>query len=157
MTQLGLEPFFVIDENLSPSFAKALHATGFRITSIVEAFNGRRAVQEEEIIPWLSQNGRKNAIWVTKDWDAQKRHAKLIHEQNISVLWLLIPDQGLRALRELQLLVLVIEHVSNVVIESRTPSYIRASFNVRRPKLERIISPLTTPKLLYQRMPIPRR
>ena len=154
MTQLGLEPFYVIDENLSPSFARALAATGFGVTGVVEAFNGRRGVIEEEIIPWLSQHGRKNAVWVTKDWEAQKRHAKLIHEQSISVLWLLIPDQGLRALRELQLLVLVIEYVTNLVIASRTPVYLCASFNVRRPKLERIVSPLTAKKLVFQRVPL---
>lgn len=154
--QLGLEPFFVIDENLSPSFAKALASTGFSITDVVTEFNGRKGVPEEEIIPWLSQHGQKNAVWVTKDWKAQKLHAKLIHEQSVSVLWILIPDQGLRALRELQLLVLLVEHVSNIVLTSTTPVYLCASFNVRRPKLERIISPLTDKKLKFQRIPLPR-
>ncbi len=154
--QLGLEPFFLIDENLSPTFAKALASTGFTITDVVTEFNGRKGVQEEEILPRLSQYGQKNAVWITKDWKAQKLHAKLIHEQSVSVLWMLIPDQGLRALRELQLLVLVIEHVSTVVRTSLTPVYLCASFNVKRPKLQRIVNPLTDKKLILQPVPISR-
>lgn len=154
--QLGLEPFFLIDENLSPSFAKALASTGFSISDVVSEFGGRKGVQEAEIIPWLSQHGQNKAVWVTKDWKAQKLHAKLIHEQSVSVLWILIPDQGLRALRELQLLVLVIEHVSAIVIASLAPVYLCASLNVKRPRLQRIVSPLTDTKLIFQRVLIPR-
>jgi len=152
LTQLGLATYtrYVTDEHISPQFTRALGVAGFRTMTVVEAL-GRRGADDSEIIDWLSLHGKKDAIWVTKDWSAQKRHAKLIHEKGISVLWIEIPGQGLQALRELQLLVSITEYVMKTVSSSSSPLYFRASHDGVKPKLRRIVSPLTDSNLIYEK------
>lgn len=152
MSQLNLEPLFLIDENLSPALARTFRDVGFNVTSVSEAFHGRGQVSDVEIIEWLGQQGRQNAVWVTADDNAQKAHAKLILASRISVLWILRPHAGLTALQELILLSLIINDVNAWVLSSTAPVYFRASLNVRRPKLEQIISPLTSRRLEFKRI-----
>ena len=156
MSQLSLEPSYLIDENLSPSLAPTFRAVGFNVTNVSEAFPDRHQVSDEEILRWLGERGRQNGVWVTADEEAQRVHAKMILAQNISVLWIFPPRKGLTALEELQLLSLVIEDVTAVVANSAIPGYLRASLNVKRPKLEHVISPLNSPKLEFRRLPLPR-
>lgn len=151
MSQLSLEPLYLIDENLSPSLAPVFAAVGYKVTSVKQAFSGRSGVSDEEIIRWLSERGRQNAVWVTADEDARRVHEKLIHAANISVLWILRPRRrGLTGLQELQLLSLVIEKVTATVAEAQHPVYLRASLNVRRPKLEQLVRPLTSSRLEFR-------
>ena len=152
MSQLNLEPLYLIDENLSPSLAHTFGAVGFNVISVAEAFQGRGQVSDEQIIGWLGQQGQQNAVWVTADDDAQKAHAKLILASLISVLWILRPRTGLTALQELKLLSLIISDVNAWVLASTNPVYFRASLNVRRPKLEQVISPLTSRRLEFKRI-----
>lgn len=156
MSQLSLEPLYIIDHNLSYKFADVFIAVGFNVTSVMKAFPGRESVPDDEIIDWLAQRGRQNAVWVTADEEAQKVHAKLILAKDISVLWIWRPKGGLTGLQELQLLSLVIEHVTALVGAAQNPIYLRASLHGRRPKLERIVSPLTSRRLIFRRIPLPR-
>jgi len=141
---------------LSYKFADILVSVGYKVTSVREAFPGKERVPDEEIIDWLGKHGRQNAVWITADEEAQKVHAKLILAKNISVLWIWRPKGGLTGLQELQLLSLIIEHVTALVAATRNPIYLRASLHGRRPKLERIVSPLTSRKLVFKRIPLPR-
>ena len=154
MSQLNLEPLYLIDENLSPALAHTFSNVGFNVTSVTEAFHGVGQVSDEQIIEWLGQQGRQNAVWVTADDDAQKAHAKLILASRISVLWILRPRAGLTALQELTLLSLIIKDVTTWVLSSTVPVYFRASLNVRRARLEQIISPLTSRRLEFKRIPL---
>lgn len=156
MSQLSLEPLYLIDHNLSYKFADVLVAVGFNVTSVTKAFPGRERVLDDEIIDWLAQRGRQNAVWITADEEAQKVHAKLIVAKYISVLWIWRPKGGLTGLQELQLLSLVIEHVTVLVVAAQNPIYLRASLHGRRSKLERIVSPLTSKKLDYRPVLLPR-
>jgi hypothetical protein len=152
--QIGLGIFYVTDENISPHFAKALSVTGFDVRSIVDVPGCGRGISDEKIIEWLSVEGGRNAVWVTKDWEAQKVHAKLIHEKHIPVLWLFIPQKGLRALRELQLLASVIEFVNDTINVSAAPVYLCASFTGAKPRLEQIVNPLTSGQIICKKIPL---
>ena len=156
LSQLSLEPFYLLDENLSPSFALVFTAVGYRVTSVNESFSDEERVSDEEIIEWLAANGRQNAVWVTADHEAKKIHAKLILAANISVLWILRSRRGLSGLQELQLLSLVIEHVTALIAAASAPVYLQASLNGRRPKLERLIGRLDQPRLEFQRISLPK-
>ena len=156
LSQLSLDPFYLIDHNLSPSFAPVFTALGYKVTSVKESFPNHVRVPDEEIIDWLAARGRQNAVWVTADEDAKKTHAKLILARGISVMWVFRPKKGLSGLQELQLLSLVIEHVTDLVAATTNPIYLQASMNSRRPKLERLISDLSAPKLVFQRIPLPK-
>ena len=156
MSQLSLDPFYLIDHNLSPSYAPVFTALGYKVTSVRESFPRRIRVPDEEIIDWLAARGRQNAVWVTADEDAKKTHAKLILARNISVMWIFRPKKGLSGLQELQLLSLVIEHVTVLVAGTANPIYLQASLNGRRPKLEQLISDLAAPKLVFHRIPLPK-
>ena len=132
-------------------------AVGYNVTSVTDTFPGRNKVPDEEIIYWLGERGRQNAVWVTADVDAKRVHAKLILAANISVLCIFRPKKkGMTGLQELQLLSLVKEHVNALIAASQAPIYLQASLNGRRPKLERLVSPLTAPKLIFQRIPLPK-
>ena len=157
MAQLRLgQPFYLIDENLSHLYAKVFEALGFNITNVREAFAGRRKVKDEEIIPWLAKRGRHRAVWITQDIEASKTHAKLILAHSISILWIHSRKKHeLTGLQELQLLSLVIEHVTRLVSSTNTPIYLWASLIGRRPKLDKLVSPLTSKKLEFKGIPIP--
>lgn len=122
-----------------------------------EAFGGRRKVKDEEIIPWLGKHGQHYAVWITQDIESAKTHAKLILAHNISILWIRSSRKKheLAGLQELQLLSLVIEHVTHLVSSSSTPIYLWASLSGRRPRLDKLISPLTSLKLEFKHILIP--
>ncbi len=157
LSQLKLgQPFYLIDENLSHLYARVFEALGFNITSVREAFGGRRKVKDQELIPWLGKHRQHHAVWITQDVEASKTHAKLILAHNISVLWIRSrKKQELTGLQELQLLSLVIKHVTYLVSSANAPIYLWASLSGRRPKLDKLISPLTSKKLEFNRIRIP--
>ena len=157
LVQLELgQPFFLIDENLSHLYARVFEALGFNITSLREAFSGRRSVKDEELIPWLGKQGQHHAVWITQDILASKTHAKLILAHSISILWIRSrKKQELTGLQELQLLSMVIAHVRDLVASSATPLYLWALLVGRRPKLEKLTSSLTSKKLEFQKIQIP--
>lgn len=156
LSQLRLVPFYIVDENLTPIIARAIAACGFDITSVHEEF-GRSNVDDTEIIEWLGKYGRQQSVWITADKDASKAHAKFIIAKQNSVLWIFRPKQGLSKLQELQLLPLVIEHVTDLISATQHPLYLRASLlRGKKAKLERLISSLTTKKLVFKRIPLPK-
>lgn len=156
LSQLSLQPLFLIDHNLSHIFAKAFVSVGFNVTSVTDAFPGRRSVDDPEIISLLAQQGRQRAVWITADDDAQKVHAKYIIAKGISVLWVYRPPKtGLTGLQELQLLSLIIGKVATLVSVAHSPIYLKASLNVMKPKLEKLTSSLTSRKLIFKRIPLP--
>lgn len=152
MTQLSLEPFFLLDQNLSYRFAPAFDALGFRMTSVHEAFPGQVSVPDQDQIIWLSDRGKQNAVWITADEDAQKAHAKLIAANDISALWIHWSPKGEKGLADLRLLTMVIPDVRDSVARATRPVYFRASWNVRRPKLERLQGTLLVKKLKWHRL-----
>ena len=152
--QLSLEPFYLLDENMSPSFPTVFNTCGYNMVSIQEAFDGRRQVGEPEFIPWLAQHHLHKGVWVTEDVQAQKLHAKLISANQISALWILTPKGGLRGIQQLQLLASVIETVNTVVVATTVPVYFQASFNIMKPKLEQLVGPLTDKNAQFKRIPL---
>ena len=134
-----VEPFFLLDENLSPYFVPAFDSLGFEMRSVVAVFAGRRGVKEEELIPWLGKRCDCCPVWITEDTDSRKRHAKLILEHKVSVLWLV--NQGrhpLNGIQELQLLSQVIPVVAKTAAGSARPVYLEASLTSRKAKLRRL-------------------
>ena len=149
---LLLEPFFLLDCTTSFSFAPALSAAGFNVTSVRAEF-GRDRVDDEEIILHLARVGRYRSVWVTGDEDAQRAHAKLILGSAISVIWMHEPrGKSLTGLQELLLLTLVIRDANRLIAPARRPIYLRASLNGRRPKLERLVNSLLDKKLFWRRV-----
>jgi len=156
LAQLRLgQPLYLIDENLSHLYARVFRAVGFNMTSVYEAF-GKRGVEDEVIIPWLGKQAGHRATWITQDIEASKTHVKLIIASSISILWIRSrKKQELTGLGELKLLTLVIEYVTYLISNSDTPLYLWASLVGRRPRLDRLISQLTSKKLEFKRLPIP--
>lgn len=155
LPQLSLDPFFLLDHNLSHLFAPALQATGFNVTSVMAEFKGSHWVADEEIIARLARLGRHRAVWVTADTNAQRAHGKLIIAEHISVLWVFEPGRrSLTGIRQLQLLSLVIFDVHRIVAETSNPVYLRASLNVWRPRLERLAGSLIDSRLDWRRLTI---
>lgn len=157
-SQLSLDPFFLLDDNISYQFGPALAAVGFRVSTIRQEWPNRNPFidpvrDEDEIIPFLGSKGKHRAVWVTSDWEAHKAHARMIRAQNISVLWLNEPTgRSLTGLQELQLLSRILPDVNRIVTETTQPIYLRAFFNVRRPRLDQLVGTLFDAKLHWKRI-----
>lgn len=157
MSQLRLVPFFLVDENLSPSVARAIAACGFDITSVQQEFEGRSGVDDREIIDWLGQYGRQKSVWITADKSAAKAHAKCLLAKQNSVLWIYRPKKGLSKLQELQIISLLIEYLNDLISATQCPLYLKARLLTgKKVKLEKLVSPLTSKKLEFKRIPLPK-
>lgn len=156
-SQLRMIPFYIVDENLSPTIAKALSACGFDITCVQEVFPNRTGVEDTEIIEWLSKHGRQKSVWITADQSAAKVHAKFLLAKQNSVLWIFRPKAGLSKLQELQLLSLIIEHVTELMSNTNIPLYLRAELLTgKKAKLEKLFSSLKDRHLDFRRIPLPK-
>ena len=150
-----MDPFFLLDENLSPYFVPAFDTLGYDMRSVVAVFAGRRGVKEEELIPWLGRQCGCRPVWITEDTDSRKRHAKLILQHQISVLWL--ENQGkftLKGIQELQLLSQVMPTVADLATCSPSLIYLAASLTSRRAKLRRLAGNLLDKHAQYVRIPL---
>jgi len=77
-----LGPRFLVDNDLSPLIAKALHLFDFNIKTVEQAF-GSPDVKDEQIIPWL---GSTQTAWITHDKKAKSRHAISLKANRVSLL-----------------------------------------------------------------------
>ena len=146
-------PLFLLDENLPPAFAPVFSAIGFNMTSVSQAFLGRRSVPDEEIIAWLGVNEEEArcSVWVTTDQRARRMHGARIMQTGISVLWIERPSRrGLSSLQELQLLSLILDDVQAILVSSGQPVYLLASLVGRRAKLQQVVGNLAARKLELQ-------
>ncbi|MFC1913053.1 hypothetical protein ACFLX7_02520 [Chloroflexota bacterium] len=144
------KPLYLLDEHLSYKFAPVFQSLGYNMTSVEDVWHGRKNVEDPEIIPWLGENGEHHAVWITEDWEATKLHAKLIVSNKISVWWIREEKHiGLTGLQELQLISLIIQFVTDIILVSKSPTYLKASLIGRRPKLERMTCHLLSPKLTW--------
>jgi hypothetical protein len=67
------ETAFHLDECLPPAVAKALRLVAYNISDATPA--KVRGWDDEDLIPWLSQNKR---VWITKDHEAKNAHMESI-------------------------------------------------------------------------------
>jgi hypothetical protein len=153
---MTIVPLYLLDELLSYKFAPVFQSLGFNMTCVEDEF-GRRGVDDPDIIKRLgTHNPPCHAVWITEDWEATKLHAKTILTNQISVWWIREgKHSSLTGIQELQLISLVIELVSDTVCSSKTPTYLKASLLGRRPHLFRLKSHLMSPRLDWERIPLP--
>ncbi len=159
MSQLNLEPLFLLDDNLSYRFAPALLATGYDVRSVRSEWPSRdpftNPVEDEEIIQYLGEIGRHRAIWVTAEEKPLKVHATVLLAEKISVLQISeTSSTPLTGLNQLRLLASVIANSYRSVAQARSPVYMKASYNGRRPRFEILQGSLHDTKLVWKRSPL---
>ena len=146
MTQPVPEPFFLLDQGLSPRITpEVFRATGYQIATVWDEWPGRDfnadRLPDEEIIPYLGNKAGHLAVWITCDWDARRKHSSSIERNRISVLWLRGPGGRNPTLKQqTQMLCAVISRVILLVSESGAPVYMRARLDPNdnfQPFLER--------------------
>jgi predicted nuclease of predicted toxin-antitoxin system len=84
-TATNLDPLFLLDESLNPKVSEALCLVGYHILSIKTVFSARPGVEDPEVIEWCRVN---DAVWITADERARKRHLADICSSRIRVIWI---------------------------------------------------------------------
>lgn len=153
---------YLLDENISYKFAVPLKAIGYDITSVEEIWPktvlnavGKKSVEDPEIIEWLGkqQSNNNKAVWITDDWNSGKMHAKLILAQSIYVFWICDPvHKALRAIEQLQVIVMLIEIVDNIIQGAHHPCYLQGTISNRKAKLYKLNCHLLSPKLDWKKV-----
>jgi predicted nuclease of predicted toxin-antitoxin system len=72
-----------LDECLPAQVGDALALVDHPITTA--EIEGKRGVPDEDLIPWMAE---ARLVWITKDFDAQKRHLAAILRHQVSVVWI---------------------------------------------------------------------
>jgi predicted nuclease of predicted toxin-antitoxin system len=102
------EKLFLLDESLSPNVAKALCLVQYKFITVFEAFGGRSGVLDPEIIEWARVH---NAIWVSADDRARKKHRAQILSANIGTLWIYRPRGQMSSREQLRILSYVLPNL----------------------------------------------
>lgn len=144
------DPFFLLDESLSSSIVTEVYdITGQPIATIEDEWPGRdrrnNPILDEEIFLYLETRARHQAVWITADREALRKHRNLIDAHRISVLWLRSPGRNPTFEEQLRMLCAVIGKVRTLIIESNESVYLRvrlASDIEYQPYLERLRSGL---------------
>lgn len=155
MAQLRFNPYYFVDENLTPLIASSLAYCGYDCDSVQTYYRNERAKGDLLIIKHLGDFGREKSLWITSDTDPKKIHARYIMSKHNSVLWVFRPaKRGLSVLHELLLMCLVIEDLNSLLVNSEHPLYLRASLLMphKKGRLETLISPLTDKKMMFKRL-----
>ncbi|MCL5026721.1 MAG: hypothetical protein M1531_09565 [Chloroflexi bacterium] len=157
------KPLYLLDANISHRFITPFRALKYDMTSVdCQRTKGqlrcddKGTIEDPTIIEWLGRQqtdlGRRS-VWITADWEASKAHAKLIIAHSISVFWICDPrNNALRALQELQVLAMLIEHVDRIVRTDTCPIYLKGIMDNRRARLEKLASHLMAPRLEWKRV-----
>ena len=159
------EPFFLLDQSLSPRLARQVFRTTRLTIATVrgewpEKDFDEYAPRDEEIIPYLSGRAGHRGVWITADLGARRHHRELIDRHRISELWLLSPDDRdvpfYRAQQSL-LLVAVVNTIRRIVAEAGEPVYLNARIGVAgQPVLERLQGTFLNSDEVWQRVPLDR-
>lgn len=155
MAQLRFNPYYFVDENLTPLIASSLAYCGYDCDCVQKYYQNEKAKGDPLIIQQLGDFGREKSIWITADTDPPKIHARYILSKHNSVLWVFRPPKsGLSTLHELLLMCLVIEDLDALLRNTNHPLYLRASLLLPRKKgrLETLISPLTDKSMKFKRL-----
>ena len=149
MSQLRFIPYYFIDANLTPIIADALTYCGNDCDSVHKLYKGETNKDDRLIINHLGAYGRQKSVWVTSDVDAKKIHARYMMSKQNSVLWIFRPSEGLSVLHELLIMCLIIEPLNDLITNAQNALYLRATLLMphKKARLERLISPLTSPKM----------
>ncbi len=155
MSQLRFNPYYFVDENLTPLIATSLAYCGYDFDSVHKYYPNEKSIKDPKIIEHLGNFGREKSLWVTSDTDPQKIHARYIMSKHNSVLWVFRPAKtGLSILHELLLMCLIIEDLNALLVNSNHPLYLRASLLMpqKKGRLETLISPLTEKSMKFKRL-----
>jgi hypothetical protein len=155
LSQLRFNPYYFVDENLTPLIATSLAYCGYDCDCVQKYYQNEKRKGDPLIIEHLGNFGREKSIWVTSDTDPKKIHARYIFSKSNSVLWVFRPAKsGLSILNELLLMCLVIEDLDALLAKSNHPLYLRASLLLphKKGRLETLISPLTDKSMKFKRL-----
>ena len=133
------ETAFHLDECLPPAVAKALRLVAYNISDATPA--KVRGWDDEDLIPWLSQNKR---VWITKDHEAKNAHMESIVKNRISVVWIRGMDRkpsnknrvGVRELH--RMITDRIEAIGSEISSAKSPRYFSLSIRSDVPQLKRL-------------------
>lgn len=156
------KPLYLLDENISNKFIIPFQALGYNMTSVNDEFPkaklrevGKKSAEDPDIINWLSSQQELQgckSVWITDDWKAHKAHAKIILASFISVFWICDPlHNALRAIQQLQVLTMMIEHIDNIIQKSDGPKYLKGTNDNGKIKLWLLSSHLLAKKLEWKK------
>lgn len=94
-------------------------------------------VEDPIVIQWL---GLQGGLWVTMDERARHRHAAVIEQSGIHVLWVRRPKSGMSKRQQLYLLLGVLDSVLEQIKRTRLNQSLRflAKYSGERPRVERL-------------------
>ena len=157
------KPLYLLDENISYKFVIPFKALGYDMTSVEEVFPkeqllllGKKSAGDPDIIEWLGTqqaNYHLRGVWITDDWEASKLHAKMILAHSICVFWVCDSlNHALRAIQQLQVLAMLIEHIDDILQATTSPTYLKGTMVNRRIRLWRLSSHLMAPRLTWEKV-----
>lgn len=127
-------PLILIDASLADKpLAEALRLVGYSTASTTEQFG--QGAPDPMIIKW---HGLRGGIWVTADEKARRKHAQVIKDAGIHILWVRRSKQGMSKKAQLMLLLWVIDPILQEMSMSRGPAQFLANYSGARPKWERL-------------------
>jgi predicted nuclease of predicted toxin-antitoxin system len=127
------DALFFLDECLPAQVGEALALVEHPITT--PDIEGNRGTPDEELIPWMA---RERLVWITKDFDAQKRHLAAILRYQISVVWIrgLERARNRLSIRQLHLMLTVkLPEIESIVRDARGPHHFEIHLSGAHPVL----------------------
>ena len=122
-----------MDENLSPYVTQALRLVNYNTKHGTELFP--QGTIDPQVLQWL---GLQQAVWVTADEKARRKHIREIQDAGIHIIWVRRPKEGMSAKAQLLLILWVLDPILGEINEARQPSQFRALYSGQRPKWERL-------------------
>ena len=127
------QPFFLLDESLTPVVAHALQLVGYRITTVESEF-GYKGIPDPDIINWCQRN---DAVWIHADDRARRAHRALLQTSGIRTLRLHRPGGRMTGKEQLRILSFALPKLLELMQQSRRVRNFRVSAQ----------NPLSTPRL----------
>jgi hypothetical protein len=125
----------LIDASLADRpLAQVLRLVGYNSVAVSEQFPPD--APDPQLILWL---GLQRGVWVTADERARRTHSQVIRSSEVSIVWVRRDRrQGMSTKDQILLILWVIDEVVEGITRSRSPVQFIASYNGKRPKLERL-------------------
>jgi len=125
VSELALEPLFLIDDSLVYQVANALALFEYNVTSVRVVFGGRDRVKDPEIISWLAALDGPG-VWIHADDRAKKQHRAEIIAGGISTVWVIRPGGSMSGKHQLRLLSWAIPNILDQYTPFHRPFHVRA-------------------------------
>ena len=130
-----IEPFYLLDQGISYRIVRQVQVPGIatnRFTSVREVWPDRDldvdAPSDQEIIQFLAGRAGHRSLWITIDWRAFEDHKKLLHAQQVSVLWLRCPPRRDLTLPQQRITIQdALPRIHPMLLEADSPIYFRLS------------------------------